>query len=77
MCPQDLAWIAEGYMMKHRDEWERAILHANSTGMLKKPLSYDDLFKPTPKGPTIETKEDWEAFKARFKGLKKKETHDG
>lgn len=57
-------------MLRHRDEWERAILHANSTGMLKKPIAYDDLFKSKPTKTTIGSKEEWKAFKAQFKGLK-------
>lgn len=62
-------------MMKHRDEWERAILHANSTGMLKKPLSYDDLFRGKASKNTIRSKEEWEAFKERFN--RKTEKTDG
>jgi len=67
MCPADLAAYVAGYEMTHRDAWERSILHANSTGMLKHPLAYDDLFKPRASKNTIRSKEDWEAFKERFK----------
>jgi len=66
MCPADLSSVAEGYGLRHRDEWERAILHANSTGMLKKPLSYDDLFKSKATKNTIKSKEEWEEFKKKF-----------
>jgi len=73
MCPADLSAIAEGYMLMHRDRWERAILHANSTGMLKKPLAYSDLFGNEATKNTIKSKEEWEEFKRRFKRLRKED----
>lgn len=69
MCPADLSEIAKGYSLRHRDEWEKSLIIANT--WLQKPLTYADLFKTKATKNLVTSKEEWEEFVKKFRHKRK------
>lgn len=62
-CVADLAAIARGYGLRHRDDWERTLLLLNA--WVTKPLKYDEIFGGKKTTNRIKSNEEWQEFVAK------------